>query len=102
MHERRGRHPGKTTALFFPFDLFGSAGTARGAELLADAFREMLDDNQRERKPTRAQAYTKGVRIEEFCFPSLAAYQDWRTEARQAIRRAFQKREFLLWITGNH
>src|SRR5262249_24633689 len=51
----------KTAALFFPFDLFGSPGAGKGAELLADAFREMLADNQREQVPTRARAYQHRV-----------------------------------------
>src|SRR5688572_6330704 len=38
----------KTSVVIFPFALFGSGGTGRGAELLGDAFREMLADNQRE------------------------------------------------------
>ncbi len=42
-----------TRAIFFPFDLFGSPGTRAGAELLADAFEEMLADNRRERVATR-------------------------------------------------
>src|SRR6266513_1487566 len=46
----------KTSAIFFPFDLFGSAGAGAGAELLAEAFQEMLADNRRERVPTRARA----------------------------------------------
>src|SRR5207302_3102241 len=66
------------------------------------AFREMLDDNKREPKPTRARAYTKRIRVEEFSFPTMAGYENWRNEARQAIRHAWQKNEFLLWITGNH
>jgi agmatinase len=99
---RREKRRRQTAALFFPFDLFGSGGTARGAELLADAFREMLDDNKRERKPTRARAYTNRVRIEEFSFKTPADYQSWHADARDAIRRALQKKEFLLWITGNH
>jgi len=71
-----------TRAIFFPFDLFGSAGSKAGAELLADAFQEMLADNKRERIATRARAYTNKVRFEEYAFESLADYQDWRTEAR--------------------
>jgi agmatinase len=102
MHERRGRQPGKTTALFFPFDLFGSAGAGRGAELLADAVREMLDDNKRERKQTRARAYTRHVRIEEMDFKDLGAYQEWRDAGAHAVRRCLQRDEFLLWIAGNH
>jgi arginase family enzyme len=91
-----------TTAVFFPFDLFGSAGTGAGAELLADAFREMLADNRRERIPTRADAYTGRVKLREFSFETLAAYQDWRPRAQRTARQALQKGDFLLWITGNH
>jgi arginase family enzyme len=92
----------QTAALFLPFDLFGSGGTARGAEQLADAFREMLGDNKRERKATRARAYTNRVRIEEFSFKTPADYHTWRADARQAILHALQEREFLLWVSGNH
>jgi arginase family enzyme len=92
----------KTTAIFFPFDLFGSGGAGTGAELLADAFREMLADNRRERVPTRARAYAGQVRVREFEFATLPAYQDWRKHARQAVRRALAHGEFLLWVTGNH
>jgi agmatinase len=93
---------GKTRALFFPFDLFGSSGTRAGVELLADAFQEMLADNRRERIPTRARAYTGKVRFEEFTFDTLQAYTDWREQARQAVHQAWLRGEFMLWITGNH
>lgn len=92
----------KTRAVFYPFDLFGSGGAAAGAELLADAVQEMLDDNRRERIPTRALAYQKRVRVQTFPFDKLSAYQDWKNNARKVIREAFRKKEFLLWITGNH
>lgn len=92
----------KTIAIFFPFDLFGSTGSGSGARLLADALREMLDDNRREKLATRARAYQDRIRIREFTFDRLADYQDWRSAARQAVRQALQRREFLLWITGNH
>jgi arginase family enzyme len=93
---------GKTSALFFPFDLFGSGGTAAGAQLLADAFQEMLADNRREKIATRARAYAGKVRFQEFSFETLADYQDWRREARQTIRQVFDKDDFLFWLTGNH
>lgn len=92
----------KTAALFFPFDLFGSAGARSGAELLADAVREMLADNRAERRPTRARAYTRRVRVEEFPFETLRAYAGWRAKARAAVRGAFERQDFLLWVTGNH
>ena len=92
----------KTRAVFFPFDLFGSGGAAAGAELVADAFQEMLNDNRRERIPTRARAYQNHVRVESFAFPKLSSYQDWKNQARKVIRQALKRGEFLLWITGNH
>src|SRR5437879_1447768 len=92
----------KTTACFFPFDLFGSAGCRSGAELLADAFREMLADNRREQVPTRAKAYSGKVRTREFAFDALPAYQNWRGQARQEVRRVLRNGDFLLWVTGNH
>src|SRR5271155_984781 len=92
----------KTRALFFPFDLFGSGGTRQGAELLADAFQEMLADNRRERQATRARAYTNKVRFEEFSFETLAAYTAWQQDARRASQEVWQNDDFLLWITGNH
>jgi arginase family enzyme len=94
--------PVTTTAIFFPFDLFGSAGASRGAELLADAFQEMLADNRRERVPTRARAYQGQVRMRRMALATLPAYQRWRLRARQAIRQVFRRDEFLLWVTGNH
>src|SRR6185369_13935910 len=92
----------KTSALFFPFDLFGSGGTKAGAELLADAFEEMLADNRREKLATRARAYTNKVRFQEFTFETLADYQDWRRQARRAVADVLERGDFLLWTTGNH
>ena len=92
----------KTSALFFPFDLFGHPGTRAGAELLADAFEELLADNKRERIPTRARAYASKVHFEEFTFETLADHQSWRTDARRAIREAWNRGDFLCWTTGNH
>jgi agmatinase len=92
----------KTRAVFFPFDLFGSGGAAGGAELLADAFQEMLDDNRRERIPTRARAYQNQVRIQSFSFPKLSSYEGWKGRARQVVRQTLRRGEFLLWSTGNH
>lgn len=88
--------------IIFPFHLFGSPGTAAGAELLADALHEMRADNRREREPTRARAYQDRLRLRELSFPDLPAYQDWRPRARRAIRGAWKRGEFLLWLTGNH
>jgi agmatinase len=94
--------PVKTAAIFFPFDLFGSAGAGSGADLLADAFQEMLADNRRERVPTRSRAYDGKVRVRRFGFETLAEYQGWRQRARKAAGRALRRDEFLLWVAGNH
>ena len=96
------RASAKTTAFFFPFDLFGSAGTGGGVELLADAFREMLADNRRERIATRARAYGGKVRVRDYAFGTLGDYENWREQARQVVQQVLRRREFLLWVTGNH
>jgi arginase family enzyme len=91
-----------TKAIFFPFDLFGHSGTRQGAELLADAFQEMLADNKREKVLTRARAYASKVRFEEITLDTLGAYESWRSDARAAIRKVWQRDDFLFWVTGNH
>jgi arginase family enzyme len=92
----------KTTAIFFPFDLFGSAGTAAGVGLLADELREVLADNKREPVPTRARAYTGHVRLREVVFEKLDDYSHWRHQGRQLARSALRQGDFLLWVSGNH
>jgi arginase family enzyme len=92
----------KTTAVFFPFDLFGSGGAGAGAALLADEFREILADNRRERVATRARAYTGHVRVREVPFAALADYEAWRERGRRAARAALRGGDFLLWVAGNH
>jgi arginase family enzyme len=91
-----------TQAIFFPFDLFGGAGAGAGAALLADELREILADNRREQVPTRADAYTRHVRIREFTFQTLSDYQSWRGTGRRAVRRVLDRGDFLLWVAGNH
>ena len=93
---------GSTTAVFFPFDLFGSGGTANGARLLADAFAEMLADNRREKEPTRALAYQPHVKSRELAFDKIGDYHDWRQRGRQAAKQVWDKNHLLLWVTGNH
>jgi arginase family enzyme len=102
LNTRPGAAAVKTSAVFFPFDLFGSAGAGAGALLLADALREMLADNKRERVPTRARAYQGKLRLREFAFETVAAYEDWRGQARKAVRQILARPDFLLWVTGNH
>lgn len=89
-------------AVVFPFDLFGSAGTGAGAQLLGDALQEMLDDAQEETQPARAEAYRDQLFIEEFPFETLDECNHWRTTASEAVRSAFRAKQRLLWIAGNH
>jgi arginase family enzyme len=92
----------RTTAVFFPFDLFGGGGSAAGVELLGDALREMLADNRRETARTRAAAYTSKVRLREAVFEKLDDYTRWRRTGRQLARAMLRKGDFLLWLAGNH
>jgi arginase family enzyme len=92
----------KTAVIIFPFDLFGSSGTASGAQLIADELREILADNRRERVRTRARAYTNKVRLREFSFGNLADFDKWRAQGRQAAREPLDAGDLLMWITGNH
>jgi arginase family enzyme len=91
-----------TSAIFLPFDLFGSRGAGAGAELLADAFQEMLADNERERLPTRARAYANKIKTRQLEFRTVACYQEWRDRARHVARQVFRRGDFLLWVAGNH
>jgi arginase family enzyme len=92
----------RTTALFCPFALFGSPGAADGATLLADAVRELLDDNRRERRPTRSRSYQPHVRVKELAFADVTAVASWRETARIAVRQALAAGDFLLFVGGNH
>lgn len=92
----------KTAAVVFPFDLFGSAGSGAGAELLSDALQEMISDSRREKGPTRGHAYQDHLRIKEFNFESMQSVRDWRKTGRQAARQAWKHGDFLLWLGGNH
>jgi arginase family enzyme len=92
----------KTTAVFFPFDLFGGGGSGAGVGLLADALREMLADNKRETARTRAAAYAGQVRLRETVFEKLEDLADWRRTGRQLARATLHKGDFMFWIAGNH
>jgi arginase family enzyme len=88
--------------VIFPFDLFGSVGSASGAALVGDELREIIADNRRERVPTRAAAYTDRLHLREFTFEKLEDYQDWRQRGRQVVRQTIAKGDFLVWLAGNH
>jgi agmatinase len=91
-----------TGVVCFPFDLFGSAGTSQGATLLADAVREMLTDTRRETRPCRGRAYDGQVRVREVAFDEPTDYTRWLERGRQAVRQAWTRGEFLVWLSGNH
>jgi agmatinase len=92
----------KVQTITFPFDLYGSAGTGAGAQLLGDAVREMLADARRETRPARSDGYRDHVRVREFPFDTPARVADWRKTARSAVRSALKAGDRVLWLAGNH
>jgi arginase family enzyme len=90
-----------TTAVGFPFDQFGSPGTSAGARLLFDGMREMLADNRREVRPTRARAYDGQVRLREVDFDTMPRLRAWRERGRKAAAAGLDA-GFLFWLGGNH
>jgi arginase family enzyme len=95
-------HVVKTTVIVFPFDTFGSSGTGAGATLVADELREIVADNRRESVATRARCYTEHVRLREVAFDDVAAVTTWRARGRLAMRQALRRRDFVIWLAGNH
>lgn len=94
--------PRKTSAVFFPFDCFGSAGTGKGAELLADAVREMLADNRREHKVARGHSYTPHIQVRETTFATEKKLSNWRTRGRAIVQKSLASSRRLVWASGNH
>jgi arginase family enzyme len=92
----------KTTAVVFPFDLFGSGGAGAGAELIGDELDEILADNRRETVATRARAYGEHVHVRRLSFEKQQDYQTWRADGRRAARQALRRGDFLVWLAGNH
>jgi arginase family enzyme len=92
----------QSNVIVFPFELFGNGGTGAGAQLLADAVREILDDTQEETRPCRADCLRDTVRVHEFAFETPQQVADWRKTGRQIARRHLKAGNFLLWLGGNH
>lgn len=92
----------RTTAIVFPFDSFGNSGTAAGAELLADALREVIDDTAEETRPVRANAFADKLKIKEHRFDTMDALANWKATGRTAAKKALAAGDFLLWLGGNH
>jgi len=92
----------KSSVIICPFSLFGSPGAAQGANLIADALRELFEDNRQERRPTRARAYQSQVRVKELSFPDESAFTNWRKMARESVKQVVSAGDFLFWIGGNH
>jgi arginase family enzyme len=91
----------RTQAVVFPFDLFGSGGTAAGAQLLCDALREMIDDTKEEPRPVRQKSFVDSLEIEEVSFDTSAAMADWRSLGQRTAKKALAA-DFVLWLSGNH
>ncbi|MBX9579883.1 MAG: arginase family protein [Gemmataceae bacterium] len=91
-----------STAVVFPFDLFGSAGAGAGARLLGDVVREIIDDTAQETRPSRADALRGKLRVKEAAFETLEQVRDWRKRGRSLARQVLKAGDFLLWFGGNH
>jgi arginase family enzyme len=91
-----------TTAIIFPFDLFGNAGTGAGAQLLGDALREAIDDTTAEPRPTRPHQFADRLSVDEYPFETPKQVAAWRQTGRDAVRRHLAADDFLLWLAGNH
>lgn len=91
-----------TTAIVFPFDNFGGAGTGAGAMLLGDALREIIDDNAAETAPTRADAYKGKLDVVEAEFETPKQVADWRKRGRSLAKQTLADSDFTLWLAGNH
>jgi agmatinase len=92
----------RSSIVVFPFDLFGSAGTGAGAQLLGDAVREVIDDTAKETRPSRADAFRGKLKVKELLFETLVQVNDWRKRGRTAARQALKADDFLVWLSGNH
>ena len=91
-----------TTAVVFPFDLFGHAGTGAGAQLLGDLVREIVADTAEEPRPTRSHQFAGSLAVEEYTFETVEQVAKWRDTGREAVRRLLDDGEFVLWFAGNH
>ena len=91
-----------STIVVFPFDLFGSAGTGAGAQLLGDAVREIIDDTNEETRPTRADVLRGKLKVREEAFETLQQVREWRTRGRQLARQTIKPNDFVIWLAGNH
>jgi agmatinase len=92
----------RTTAVVFPFDSFGNSGTGDGARLLGDYLREVAEDAILEPRPTRQQAFARGLSVQEVPFDTLADLTAWRETGRELVREQLADGDFLLWLSGNH
>ena len=92
----------RSTVVVFPFDLFGSAGTGAGAQLLGDAVREIIDDTAKESRPSRADVLRGKLRVREVAFETMDEITGWRKRGRQLARQLLKAGDFVVWLGGNH
>jgi agmatinase len=90
------------SAIVFPFDSFGSAGTGAGALILGDILHEACEDAAEEEQETRLSAYTEQLEIVEAEFDTPQAISDWRSTGETYITTALQESDFTVWLSGNH
>jgi arginase family enzyme len=91
-----------TTAIVFPFDAFGNAGTAAGAQFLDDFLNELLDDNAQEDRPMRPNAYAEKLFLQEVAFDTIEEIAGWKSIGRKHLHSAIRNGERVIWLGGNH
>jgi len=92
----------QTRCVIFPFDLFGSPGSAAGAQLLGDSLREMKHDTELEDQPVRQHAFASNIDFLENELDTIEALADWRTIGRREFEEFYDDRDFMIWLSGNH
>ncbi len=92
----------RANCVVFPFDLFGSGGSAAGAMLLGDSLQEMIDDTAAETQPVRLKAAAANLDIHEMDLSTIELMANWQNAAREMCSEILHPDEFTLWLSGNH
>lgn len=95
-------HP-LTHVVCVPLDLFGNAGTSRGAEIFFDAIKDLVDDALVEEVPHRTQLFAESIRFADLPLATIEQAQRWHDSSlEQALERIAATDEFFWWLGGNH
>jgi len=92
----------QTSVIVFPFDALGATGCGQGALLLADVLQELIDDNEQETRPMRAQSYQGKIKINEIAFNTAKKLSSWRSLGKQIVRQCLRSKDRIIWLGGDH